>query len=74
MKRILLLLAAALCLGSAAAQQQPDLDNFDGLHAQGPIPTDLTLRLDELYTLDKQRVRDYNDGRLPGNDKVLAVS
>ncbi len=69
---ILLLLFA---LGhDAYAQQKYSLDNFDGIKSEGPVPTDLRLSLEELYTLDKQRVRDYNDGRLHNRDKVLSAS
>ncbi|MBR3828617.1 MAG: M48 family metallopeptidase [Bacteroidales bacterium] len=56
------------------AQQVYNLDRFDGIKSEGPVPTDLRLSLEELYSLDKQRVRDYNDGRLRNRDKVLAAS
>ena len=51
-----------------------DLNHFDGLKSEGPTPMDLRLSLDQLYTLDKQRVRDYADGKLPNSDKVLRAS
>lgn|SRR5574344_23980 len=50
------------------------LDNFRGIKSQGPIPADLRKSLDELYMEDKQRVRDYNDGKLANEDKVLNAS
>lgn len=73
MKRLLLglLLAAALPLG---AQTRYDLDNYSGLRSEGPVPADLKYSLNELYGMDKQRVRDYNDGKLANRDKVLTAS
>ena len=67
---VLLLLAS----GTVRGQQTYNLDRFDGIKSEGPLPADLRLSLKELYTLDKQRVRDYNDGRLRNRDKVLAAS
>lgn len=58
----------------ATAQEKYNLDNFDGIKSEGLIPKDMTLTLEELYTLDKQRVRDYNDGRLRNRDRVLKAS
>ena len=58
----------------ASAQQKYDLNHFDGIKSEGALPSDLRLSLEELYSLDKQRVRDYNDGRLRNRDKVLAAS
>lgn len=66
-----------LLLGMAAtgwAQRTYSLDNFDGLKSEGEIPADLRKNLAELYSEDKQRVRDYNDGKLTNRDKVLEVS
>lgn len=71
MKRLLLLLALT---ASLAATAQQDLGHFSGLRSQGPIPADLRKNLEELYTEDKQRVRDYNDGRLANRDQVLRQS
>lgn len=68
-----LLISLFLC-GASYAQQLYDLNTFDGIKSEGPVPGDLRLGLGELYTLDKQRVRDYNDGRLRNRDKVLAAS
>ncbi len=65
------LLAAAVLLMAAAAAGQPA---FDGIKSRGPIPNDLKLSLDDLYALDKQRVRDFNDGKLTNRDKVLQSS
>ena len=56
------------------AQQQYSLDHFVGLKAEGTIPADLRKNLAEIYSEDKQRVRDYNDGKLTNRDRVLEVS
>lgn len=53
---------------------QSDLSHFSGIKSQGPIPQDLRLTLDELYARDKQRARDYNDGKLENRDQVLNAS
>lgn len=65
---------ALLAAGTALGQQVYNLDRFDGIKSEGSVPADLRLSLEELYSLDKQRVRDYNDGRLRNRDKVLAAS
>lgn len=57
--------------GIASAQ---NLDKFDGIKSQGAVPADIRLSLQELYNLDKQRVRDYNDGKLRNRDRVLNAS
>ena len=49
-------------------------NSFHGLESEGEIPADLKKSLRELYNEDKQRMRDYNDGRLKNRDMVLAVS
>ena len=67
----LLLLAAT---STGIAQQGYDLDNFTGIKSEGTIPADLRKPLSELYGEDKQRVRDYNDGKLPNRDRVLEAS
>ena len=67
----LLLLVAA---STGIAQQRYDLDNFTGIKSEGTIPADLRKPLSELYGEDKQRVRDYNDGKLPNRDRVLEAS
>ena len=67
----LLLLAAT---STGIAQQRYDLDNFTGIKSEGTIPADLRKPLSELYGEDKQRVRDYNDGKLPNRDRVLEAS
>ncbi len=76
MKKFFVLLTLALAMYSlpALAQQKYDLDHFDGIKSEGPLPSDFRLSLEELYTLDKQRVRDYNDGKLRNRDKVLMAS
>lgn len=72
MKR-LLCLAVILCCG-ITLKAQTDLSHFSGIKSQGPIPQDLRLTLDELYAQDKQRARDYNDGKLKNRDQVLNAS
>ena len=76
MKKFFVLLTLALAMYSlpALAQQKYDLDHFDGIKSEGSLPSDFRLSLEELYTLDKQRVRDYNDGKLRNRDKVLMAS
>ncbi len=76
MKKIFVLLSAvlAMCCLPALAQQKYDLNHFDGIKSEGITPSDLRLSLEELYTLDKQRVRDYNDGKMRNRDKVLKAS
>ena len=75
-----LLLALFMASGAGCAYSQKsvrqgyDLARFSGLKSEGPTPADLRLSLEELYTLDKQRVRDYNDGKLRNRDKVLKAS
>lgn len=64
-----LFLLLSLSLGA-----QNLIDSFDGIKSQGPIPADLRLSLDELYAQDRQRVRDYNNGKSKSNDKVLEAS
>ena len=69
--------AFVLLLGMATAgwaQRTYSLDHFTGLKSEGEIPADLRKSLAELYSEDKQRVRDYNDGKLTNRDRVLEVS
>lgn len=70
----IVLVFVLLFAGAARSQQVYDLNHFDGIKSEGPVPSDLRLSLEELYSLDKQRVRDYNDGRLRNRDKVLSAS
>ena len=70
-------LAILIFIGCAAvgmAQKVYDFNHFDGIKSEGTIPADLRKSLGELYGEDKQRVRDYNDGRLANRDRVLEVS
>ena len=70
-------IALLLLLGMATtgwAQRTYSLDNFTGLKSEGEIPADLRKSLAEIYSEDKQRVRDYNDGKLTNRDRVLEVS
>ncbi len=68
---MLLMLAAGV---AGVAQQKYDLNDFTGIRSEGPIPADLRKGLGELYSEDKQRVRDYNDGKLANRDRVLEAS
>lgn len=77
------LLAVMMCCHVAAqdAQAQPgisiagyDLNHYQGLQAVGPLPADFKKSLDDLYGEDRQRVRDYADGKLKNADKVLQAS
>ncbi len=68
---MLLMLAAGV---AGVAQQKYDLNDFTGIKSEGPIPADLRKGLGELYSEDKQRVRDYNDGKLANRDRVLEAS
>lgn len=68
---MLLMLAAGV---AGFAQQKYDLNDFTSIKSEGPIPADLRKGLGELYSEDKQRVRDYNDGKLANRDRVLEAS
>ena len=68
---MLLMLAAGV---AGVAQQKYDLNDFTGIKSEGPITADLRKGLGELYSEDKQRVRDYNDGKLANRDRVLEAS
>lgn len=72
MNRIFSFFAILCCAWSLSAQT--DLSHFSGIKSQGLIPQDLRLTLDELYAQDKQRVREYNDGKLKNRDQVLNAS
>lgn len=78
MRKLLLVVSMAMVVMNAIGQTEgthkADIDGFVGLRSEGLVPADLRLNLDELYTLDKQRVRDYTDGKLPNRDKVLNAS
>lgn len=63
-----------LVASTAAAQQRYDLNRFGGLKSEGEMPADLRKSLAQLYSEDKQRVRDYNDGHLANRDRVLEAS
>ena len=77
MKRLLFFgfyFVVSIVATSGIAQQRYDLNNFTGIKSEGPIPADLRKPLGELYGEDKQRVRDYNDGKLANRDRVLEAS
>ncbi|MCR4817163.1 MAG: M48 family metalloprotease [Bacteroidales bacterium] len=64
-------LVIVLCVGKLHAQQQ---QVFDGIKCSGTMPADLRKNMEQLYQEDKQRVRDYNNGKLTNRDKVLSSS
>ena len=77
MKRLLVFsfyFIVSIVATSGIAQQRYDLNNFTGIKSEGSIPADLRKPLGELYGEDKQRVRDYNDGKLANRDRVLEAS
>ena len=77
MKRLLvfgLYLLVSSAFLSGFAQQRYDLSHFTGIRSEGTIPADLRKSLGELYGEDRQRVRDYNDGKLTNRDRVLEAS
>ena len=59
---------------TATAQTQYDLNNFNGLQSEGPVPADIQNSLRELYDMDKERVREYNQGKMTNRDRVLLGS
>lgn len=61
-------------VGSGRVFSQNSTPMFNGIHVEGQVPADLRKSLEELYMEDKQRVRDYSDGKLPNRDKVLTSS
>ena len=48
--------------------------DFYGIRCQGAVPDDLRKGLEQLYNEDKQRVREYSNGKLPNRDKVYNAS
>lgn len=63
-----------LGVAGASAQKQYDLNHFNGLQSEGPVPEDIQNSLRELYNLDKERVREYNQGKMTNRDLVLYSS
>lgn len=70
--RLIIALALTVLLGGKALAQPAPL--FDGIRCRGEMPADLRKSMEQLYMEDKQRVRDYNNGKLPNRDKVLTSS
>ena len=68
------LLLCLLCILPVRAQKQYDLQHFQGIESVGPVPADIQNSLRELYQMDKERVREYNHGRLTNRDRVLLGS
>lgn len=59
---------------SAALVEGYDLNHYQGLQSVGTLPQDFKKSLGELYGEDRQRVRNYADGKLKNADKVLQSS
>lgn len=73
-KTILFVLLAMLALSaSMQAQQRYDLNKFTGIRSEGDIPADMRKSLDQLYSEDKQRVKEYN-GRVTNREAVMQQS
>jgi len=77
-KRILtsvLLLMLLLTTGKVMGQTADKRSSFEGIKSRGTIPADMRKDLEQLYSEDKQRVRDYSDKIVVSNrDKVLNAS
>ena len=64
----------ALCFQTISAQKKYDLNNFTGLQSEGSVPADIQNSLQELYEMDKDRVKEYNQGKMTNRDRVLLGS
>ena len=73
MRKLLTIIALTAIL-SATAQTQYDLNSFSGLQSEGLVPADIQNSLRELYKMDKERVREYNKGKMTNRDRVLSAS
>lgn len=69
-----LLLFLIFGIASATAQSKYDLNNFSGLQSEGPVPGDIQNSLRELYDMDKERVKEYNKGKMTNRNRVLLSS
>ena len=65
------LLICMFCILPGRAQRTYDLQHFQGMESEGPVPADIQNSLRELYAMDKERVREYNKGRMTNRDRVL---
>lgn len=77
MKRLLRNLVIIFAFGISPTIIQAQLQttrDFSGIRCSGPVPTDIRKSLEQLYMEDKQRVRDYNNGKLPNRDKIFSAS
>ncbi|MCR5064287.1 MAG: M48 family metalloprotease [Bacteroidales bacterium] len=76
MKKTLSWLLLLLAVGSFVAQSQTLLPDrhFCGIESAGPMPDDLRKNLEQLYSEDRQRVKDYNNGKLANRDRILTSS
>ncbi|MBO4281701.1 MAG: M48 family metallopeptidase [Bacteroidales bacterium] len=70
-KQLFFLGIIALCLPIVSAQQTYDLTHFTGLLSEGRVPSDIQKSLQDLYEMDKERVREYNQGKMTNQDRVL---
>ena len=73
-RKLLILCIITLCFQTASAQKSYDLNSFTGLQSEGSVPADIQNSLQELYELDKERVREYNQGKMTNRDRVLLGS
>ena len=64
----------ALCFQTISAQKKYDLNNFTGLQSEGSVPADIQNSLQDLYEMDKDRVKEYNQGKMTNRDRVLLGS
>ncbi len=70
-KRATIWIILLLLFGTATAQKKYDLQHFQGIESAGPVPADIQNSLRELYAMDKERVREYNKGKMTNRDRVL---
>ena len=76
MKKALSAIVLLLAIGCQATRAQvaiPDR-HFSGIECSGTMPDDLRKNLEQLYSEDRQRVRDYNNGKLTNRDRILNSS
>ena len=73
-RKLLILGIITLCFQTASAQKSYDLNSFTGLQSEGSVPADIQNSLQELYEMDKDRVKEYNQGKMTNRDRVLLGS
>lgn len=67
---------ALLMVGCLSVRSQVVLPDrhFGGIECSGSMPDDLRKNLEQLYSEDRQRVKDYNNGKLTNRDGILNSS